>query len=275
MSPAAAVFEEVALGWVRDVLELPAECGGAVVTGATMANFTGLAAARHALLERAGWDVESDGTVRRAGDDRRGRRRSPRLAVKSAGHARARPRARHRVAVDEQGRMRADALPALDGRTIVCMQAGNVNTGAFDPAARDLRGARTRRRLGARGRRVRTVGRGLAARAGISPRLRRRRLVGNRRAQVAQRRPTTAASRLVRDPDALRAAMAMSAAYLPGERSRAIAVHARDVAPRSRRRDLGGPALARPRRPRRPDRAHLPPCDAFRRRAARSAATTS
>ena len=61
MSPAAAALEDVALGWVRDALGLPAECGGAVVTGATMANFTGLAAARHALLERSGWDVENDG----------------------------------------------------------------------------------------------------------------------------------------------------------------------------------------------------------------------
>ena len=61
MSPAAAALEDVALGWVRDALGLPAECGGAVVTGASMANLTGLAAARHALLERSGWDVENDG----------------------------------------------------------------------------------------------------------------------------------------------------------------------------------------------------------------------
>jgi glutamate/tyrosine decarboxylase-like PLP-dependent enzyme len=61
MSPAAAAFEEIALEWARDVLGLPAACGGALVTGATMANLTGLAAARHAVLERAGWNVEDDG----------------------------------------------------------------------------------------------------------------------------------------------------------------------------------------------------------------------
>src|SRR5262249_30149844 len=61
MSPAAAALEDVVLRWVVDIFGLPESCGGALVTGATMANMTGLAAARHALLERAGWDVENDG----------------------------------------------------------------------------------------------------------------------------------------------------------------------------------------------------------------------
>ena len=73
MSPAAAAIEDVALGWVRDALGLPAECGGAVVTGATMANFTGLAAARHALLERARLGRGERRPVPRAATDR-GRR---------------------------------------------------------------------------------------------------------------------------------------------------------------------------------------------------------
>src|SRR5580698_8097599 len=60
-SPAAAALEETALEWVRQLLGLPEGCGGAVVTGATMANFSALAAARHALLARAGWDAESEG----------------------------------------------------------------------------------------------------------------------------------------------------------------------------------------------------------------------
>jgi glutamate/tyrosine decarboxylase-like PLP-dependent enzyme len=134
MSPAAAAFEEVALGWVRDVLQLPAECGGAVVTGATMANVAGLAAARHALLERAGWDVENDGLFG-----------APPLTVvvgdevhvsllKALGLLGLGRQRLHRVAVDDQGRMRADQLPVLNDRTIVCVQAGNVNSGAFDPA---------------------------------------------------------------------------------------------------------------------------------------------
>ena len=61
MSPAAAKLEEIALAWVLEALGLPAAWGGGIVTGATMANFCGLAAARHALLERVGWDVERQG----------------------------------------------------------------------------------------------------------------------------------------------------------------------------------------------------------------------
>jgi len=135
MSPTAAVLEDVALEWVRDVLGLPAGCGGALTTGATMANLTGLAAARHALLERAGWDVEGDGLFG-----------APPLTVvvgdevhvsllKALGLLGLGRRRVQRVAVDDQGRMRAGSLPALDARTIVCAQAGNVNSGAFDPAA--------------------------------------------------------------------------------------------------------------------------------------------
>jgi len=60
-SPVAAVLEETALCWVRELLRLPGGSGGAVVTGATMANFSALAAARHSILSRIGWDVESDG----------------------------------------------------------------------------------------------------------------------------------------------------------------------------------------------------------------------
>jgi len=134
MSPVAAALEEVALGWVRDALGLLPECVGSIVTGASMANFTGLAAARHALLERSGWDVEGDGMFG-----------APRLTVIVSDEVHAsllkalgllgfgRQRV-IRVPADEQGRMRADSLPALDDRTIVCIQAGNVNSGAFDPA---------------------------------------------------------------------------------------------------------------------------------------------
>ncbi len=94
MSPAAAALEDVALGWVRDVLGLPSECGGAVVTGATMANFTGLAAARHALLERGGWDVENDGLFGAPRADCGGRRSGPRVAAEGARPVGAWPQAR-------------------------------------------------------------------------------------------------------------------------------------------------------------------------------------
>ena len=134
-SPTAIVLEEIALEWVRQLLGLPEGTGGAVVTGATMANFTALAAARHALLERAGWDVEGDGLFGAppitvvVGEEAHA---SVTKALGLLGLGRKRV---VRVPVDGQGRMRPDALPPLDGRTILCLQAGNVNTGAFDAAA--------------------------------------------------------------------------------------------------------------------------------------------
>jgi len=134
-SPIGAVLEEVSLRWLLDVLKLPAESGGAFVTGATMANFTALAAARHAVLERAGWDVEADGLFGAppvtvvVGDEAH-----PSL-IKSLGMLGMGRSRVVRVPVDEQGRMRAGEMPPLSGPAIICMQAGNVNTGAFDPAA--------------------------------------------------------------------------------------------------------------------------------------------
>jgi glutamate/tyrosine decarboxylase-like PLP-dependent enzyme len=133
-SPVAVALEETALDWVRQMLGLPDGCGGAVVTGATMANFAALAAARHTLLERAGWDVENDGLFGAppltvvVGDEVH---TSLLKALGMLGLGRKRV---VRVPVDGQGRMRADALPHLNEQTILCLQAGNVNTGAFDPA---------------------------------------------------------------------------------------------------------------------------------------------
>jgi len=134
-SPIGTVLEEVSLGWLLDVLKLPAGSAGAFVTGATVANFTALAAARHAVLERVGWDVEADGlfgappvTVIVGGEVH------PSLikALGMLGMGRSRVT---RVPVDNQGRMRAGDIPPFNGPTILCIQAGNVNTGAFDPAA--------------------------------------------------------------------------------------------------------------------------------------------
>jgi len=132
-TPATAHLEQIALNWLLDLFKLPPECGGAFVTGATMANFTALAAARHALLERAGWNVEADGlfgappiTVVV------GQEAHPTLFKSLGLLGLGRNRVR-RVPVDEQGRMRASELPAMSGPTILCLQAGNVNTGAFDP----------------------------------------------------------------------------------------------------------------------------------------------
>ncbi|RPJ63410.1 MAG: aspartate aminotransferase family protein [Acidobacteria bacterium] len=135
LTPGVAMLEKVALRWVVEALGLPASTAAGFVTGATMANFTGLAAARHALLAGEGWDVEGRGLFGAppitvvVGDEVHV---SLLKALAMAGLGRERVT---RVAVDGQGRMRADALPRLQGPTIVCLQAGNVNTGAFDPAA--------------------------------------------------------------------------------------------------------------------------------------------
>ena len=132
-TPATAQLEQVALNWLLDLFKLPPDCGGAFVTGATMANFSALAAARHGLLKRAGWNVEADGLFG-----------APPITVvvgeeghptlfKSLGLLGLGRNRVVRVPVDSQGRMRAAAIPSISGPTIVCTQAGNVNTGACDP----------------------------------------------------------------------------------------------------------------------------------------------
>ena len=133
VTPATALLEQVTLGWLLDIFGLPPGCGGAFVTGATVANLTALAAARHVVLADVGWDVEANGlcggppiTVV-VGDEVH-----PTL-LKSLGLLGLGRMRLVRVPVDSQGRMRPDALPALRQPCIVCTQAGNVNTGAFDP----------------------------------------------------------------------------------------------------------------------------------------------
>lgn len=135
-SPVAITLEEVALGWLVDVLALPSECGGAFVTGATMANFTALAAARNAVLNQSGWDVEAEGLFNAPEVQVVvGAEAHPTL-LKALGMLGLGRRRLITIPTDEQGRMRADAIPALSRSkpAIVCIQAGNVNTGAFDPA---------------------------------------------------------------------------------------------------------------------------------------------
>jgi glutamate/tyrosine decarboxylase-like PLP-dependent enzyme len=112
------------------VLKLPPQSGGAFVTGATTANFTALAAVWHGVLGRAGWDVEEDGLFG-APPVRGGVHPSLTKALGMLGLGRSRVVC---VPVDDQGRMRVGKMPPLQGPTIVWMQAGNVNTGAFDPA---------------------------------------------------------------------------------------------------------------------------------------------
>jgi len=134
MSPIAVELEDIVLQWICEALGLPSDCHGGLVSGATTANFTALLSARHALLKKAGWDVNEDGMFGApiievvVGAEVHA---SVVKALSMAGFGKKRLTI---VDADGQGRMRADRLPRLSERTIVCIQAGNVNTGAFDPA---------------------------------------------------------------------------------------------------------------------------------------------
>jgi glutamate/tyrosine decarboxylase-like PLP-dependent enzyme len=133
-SPVAAKIEEIVLAWILELLGLPPNCGGGFVTGTTMANFSALAAARTALLKRAGWNVEEDGlygapSIRVVVGEEVHVSLLKALSLLGLGRSRL-----ISVPTDSQGRMRAETMPQLDDRTLVCIQAGNVNTGAFDPA---------------------------------------------------------------------------------------------------------------------------------------------
>ncbi len=137
MSPAASVIEEVTARWILDLLGLPAGASVGFTTGAHTANITALAAARHEVLKRAGWDVEADGL-----------QGAPRVHVVVGAQAHSSIPAALRMLgfgastlmvaeADAQARMLPQSLSRClercSGPTIVCAQAGNVNTGAFDP----------------------------------------------------------------------------------------------------------------------------------------------
>jgi glutamate/tyrosine decarboxylase-like PLP-dependent enzyme len=133
ITPGVARLEQSALRQLIALFELPPETAAGFVTGATVANFTALAAARQAVLARVGWNVEADGLFGAppitviAGDEAHPTLLKS-LGMLGLGRARI-----VRVADDGQGRMRPDALPEIAGPTILCLQAGNVNTGACDP----------------------------------------------------------------------------------------------------------------------------------------------
>jgi glutamate/tyrosine decarboxylase-like PLP-dependent enzyme len=217
-TPLTATLETVSLRWLVDVLGLPETTGAGFVTGATVANFSCLVAARHAVLEAAGWDVEANGLFG-----------APPVTVviseeahpsvfKSLGLAGFGRNRVARVPVDGQGRMRADAMPPISGPTILCLQAGNVNTGAFDPAAEIIPTAK------AAGAWVHVDG-AFGLWAAASPRhahLMDGYAAADSWATDAHKYLNTSYDSglaFVRHPAALRAAMAITAAYLPfGER---------------------------------------------------------
>ncbi len=216
VTPGTSQIEVIALRWLLEVLHLPRDAAGAFVTGATVANLTALAAARHRVLANVGWSVEADGlfgappvtvvvsdevhpTVLKA------------LGVLGMGRKRV-----VRVPVDSQGRMRADALPRITGPTIVCVQAGNVNTGAFDPIAQVIEHARAGGAWahvdGAFGLWARSAPARAALAAGIEG--------ADSWATDAHKWlnvPYDSGVAFVRDAEALRAAMAVTAEYLPTE----------------------------------------------------------
>ena len=130
--PSAAVVEEVAGAWLKELFGLPAGASHAFVTGGQMANTTALAAARHHVLARAGWDVERGGLqgaprIRVVAGAKRHGTIDRALRFLGLGAA------TDIVPADEQGRMRPEALRVTGAPTIVCAQAGEVNSGAFDP----------------------------------------------------------------------------------------------------------------------------------------------
>ena len=218
-SPAAAAIEAVAERWVLEALGLPDHAAVGFTTGGTMGNFTCLAAARHAVLERAGWDVESDGL---AG--------APPIRIVVGEHVHASmivalrylglgPGRAERVPVDPQGAMLADELSLGDGPTIVCAQAGEVNSGAFDPLGEIADACR------ASGAWLHVDG-AFGMWAAVSPEL--RHLVrGAERADSWSvdchkwlNVPYDGGLAIVADREALRAAMGVQATYLPGSDGR-------------------------------------------------------
>ena len=275
LSPANSVAEETAGGWLRELFGLPAGASVGFVTGCQAANFSALAAARHALSQRFGWDVEA-----------RGLYGAPEIEVVVGAEAHVtvhtalqmlglgRERV-HRVAVDGQGRM----LPADARRRRSLRSPGARRWSARRPATstpgRSIRSPRSPTSTAPHGAWLHVDG-AFGLWAGTSPELapprarpRARRLLGDRRPQVAER-PLRQRPGLLRPPGgaprgAHRPRRLSRADRGPGARS--VRVGPRVLAPGARLHGLGGAAPPRPERRRRPRRALLPPRPPLRRAA--------
>jgi glutamate/tyrosine decarboxylase-like PLP-dependent enzyme len=213
-TPGTALIEQKALSWLVELLGMPSGCGVGFVSGATLANFSSLAAARHAVLSRAGWNVEANGLFGAppvtvvVGQEVHV---SVIKALGMLGFGRTRL---IKVPVDSQGRMRANAFPTISAPAIVCLQAGNVNTGAFDPFTELVGQAHDA------GAWVHVDGAfGLWAKAAPTREyLTAGMLEADSWATDAHKWlnvPYDSGMAFVRDPDALQAAMAITAEYLP------------------------------------------------------------
>jgi glutamate/tyrosine decarboxylase-like PLP-dependent enzyme len=233
MSPVAAELEDIVLRWICEALNLPPECEGGLVTCATTANFTALAAARYALLAKSGWNVAEDGMFGAppiqvvVGSEVHA---SMLKALSLVGFGSKRVTV---VEADAQGRMRADKLPRLSERAIVCIQAGNVNSGSFDPAAEICRRAKEQ------GAWVHVDG-AFGLWAAVSPKYRHLTQgfeLADSWATDAHKWPNVnydSGIVVVCDGAALRAAMSMSAAYLPPGTRREPAHHTPEASRRAR-----------------------------------------
>lgn len=131
-SPLAAYTEEISLRWLAELFGLPKNCGGAFVTGATLAAFTSLATARNHLLKQQGWDVQKQGLFE-----------APNLNVivseeihitnlKAISLLGLGSERLAKIPTDSQGRMLVNKIPDITGPTIICLQAGDLNSGCFD-----------------------------------------------------------------------------------------------------------------------------------------------
>ncbi|MEN8199246.1 MAG: pyridoxal-dependent decarboxylase [Thermodesulfobacteriota bacterium] len=132
MSPLASCLETICQQWLIELLGLPEECVAALVSGSSLATLSGLAAARHDLLARQGWDVNGDGLagappLRVVLGEQAHSSVFKALAILGFGRNQL-----ELVVADGEGRLRVDKLPQLDERSMVIAQAGNVNSGAFD-----------------------------------------------------------------------------------------------------------------------------------------------
>ena len=218
-SPVGAVVEETALSWLIELFGFPEGTQAAFTTGATLANFSALAAARHRLLARQGWDADRDGLFGAPPIDVYVSRESHPTLRKGLGLLGLGRERVHELPTDSDGRVCVDALPQFSASSLVCVQAGNVNSGAFDPFPELVEACR------AQGAWLHVDGAfGLWASVSAAKRDLTKGIEGADSWATDGHKwlnvPYDCGIAFVRDAEALRAAMSISAAYLPADAPR-------------------------------------------------------